>query len=248
MTGFAHRPGVLRGHRTGHNMSSFESNGYESNGYEMNSYLVPNVVESTPRGDRVSDVFSRLLSERIVFVGTPIDDGVANVVVAQILHLAADSEHDIHLYINSPGGSLSAALAIYDTMQFVASDVSTLCVGQAGSTAAALLAAGAPGKRSMLPHSRALLQQPHTDVRRGSITDLTIEATELERIRVESEALLAAHTGRSAESIREDTDRALLLRADEAVEYGLADQVLDRVAAPGRGSRLAATPIAPEHD
>ncbi len=209
------------------------------------SYLVPNVIEATARGERVADVFSRLLSERIVFVGTPIDDGVANVVVAQILHLAAESEHDVQLYINSPGGSFSAMLAIYDTMQFVGCDVATLCVGQAASTAAMLLAGGTPGKRSMLPHARVVLHQPHTDVRRGSITDLTLEATELERIRAESEAILASHTGRSAETVRDDTDRALVLRATEAVDYGLVDQVMVRTRSGAERQRLRATPIAP---
>ena len=210
----------------------------------MSSYLIPNVIESTPRGERVSDVYSRLLGERIVFLGTPIDDGVANVVVAQMLHLAAASPHDIQLYVNSPGGSFSAMLAIYDTMQFVGCDVATLCVGQASSTAATLLAAGAPGKRSMLPHARVLLHQPHTDVRRGSITDLTIEATELERIREESEQILAVHTGRTADEIRADTDRALVLRSGEAVDYGVVDQVIER-ASGGEQQGLRVTPLAP---
>lgn len=211
----------------------------------MSNYLIPNVIESTPRGERVSDVFSRLLGERIVFLGTPIDDGVANVVVAQMLHLAAESEHDIQLYINSPGGSFSAALAIYDTMQFVTPDVATLCVGQATSTAAMLLAAGASGKRMMLPHARAMLHQPHTDVRRGSISDLTLEATELELIRAESEEILARHTDRSAAEVREDTDRALVLRSPEAVVYGLADQVIERAGSGGQELSLRTTPIAP---
>jgi ATP-dependent Clp protease protease subunit len=209
------------------------------------SYLVPNVIETTPKGERVADVFSRLLSERIVFVGTPIDDGVANVVVAQILHLAAESEHDVQLYINSPGGSFSAMLAIYDTMQFIGCDVATLCVGHAASTAAMLLAAGTPGKRSMLPHARVVLHQPHTDVRRGSITDLTLEATELELIRAESEEILALHTGRTADTIREDTDRALVLRATEAVDYGVVDQVMVSMRSGGEQKRLRAKPIAP---
>jgi len=212
----------------------------------MSGHLIPNVVESTSRGERVSDVFSRLLSERIVFVGTPIDDGVANVVVAQILHLAADADADIHLYINSPGGSFSSTLAIYDTMQFVTCDVATLCVGQASSTAAMLLAAGASGKRSMLPHSRVVLQQPHTDLRRGSITDLTVEATELERIRAESEQLLATHTERAPEQVRDDTDRALVLPSGEAVAYGVADQVMARMGSGGEQQRLRTAPLAPD--
>ena len=193
----------------------------------MSSYTIPTVVESTARGERVSDIYSRLLSERIVFIGTPIDDGVANVVVAQLLHLASESpEQDISLYLNSPGGSFSAALAVYDTMQFVAPDVATLCVGQAASTAAILLAAGAPGKRAALPHARVLLHQPHAELSRGSISDLALEAAELARVREEGELLLARHLGRPAEQIRADTDRALVLRADDAVAYGLIDDVL----------------------
>ena len=173
----------------------------------MSSYPIPNVFETTPRGDRVSDVFSRLLSERIVFLGTAIDDGVANTVIAQVLHLAAESTADIHLYLNSPGGSFSSMMAIYDTMHYVAPDISTLCVGQATSTAAILLAAGAEGKRSVLPHARVLLHQPHRELSRGSISDLALEAAELARVRAEAEGLLVRHTGRSAEQVRADTDR-----------------------------------------
>ena len=214
----------------------------------MSSYLIPNVIESTPKGERVSDVYSRLLSERIVFLGSPIDDGVANVVVAQILHLAADSpSHDIQLYINSPGGSFSAMMAIYDTMQYVASPVSTLCIGQATSTAALLLAAGAPGKRSMLPHGRVLLHQPHTDLSRGSISDLALEAAELARVRREAEALLALHVGRTADEIRDDTDRALVLAGADAVDYGIADQVLQADPSGGEQQRRAALePLRPD--
>lgn len=193
----------------------------------MSSYTIPYVTESTPRGDRVSDVFSRLLNERIVFLGTPIDDGVANVVIAQLLHLsAADPDRDISLYLHSPGGSFTASMAVYDTIRFVAPDVSTICVGQVGSTAAILLAAGAPGKRMMLEHARVLLHQPHTGTSQGSLSDLALEAAELSRVRQESEDVLALHTGRTADEIRADTDRALALRADAAVAYGLADVVL----------------------
>jgi ATP-dependent Clp protease protease subunit len=205
----------------------------------VSSYTIPTVVESTPRGDRVSDIYSRLLSERIIFVGTAIDDGVANVIVAQLLHLAAVSPTDIQLYVNSPGGSFSAMMAIYDTMQFVTPDVTTLCVGQATSTSAILLAAGAPGKRSVLPHARVLLHQPHTEGSRGSISDLALEATELARIRSEAEALLARHTNRTVDQIRVDTDRALVLTGEEAVTYGIADQVLDH-AESGREQHGAA--------
>ncbi len=195
----------------------------------MSSYTIPTVIERTPKGERVSDIYSRLLSERIVFVGTPIDDGVANVVVAQILHLASESESDISLYINSPGGSFSAALAIYDTMRFVAPDIATLCIGQAASTAAILLAAGTPGKRAALPHARVLLHQPHADLSRGSISDLALEAAELARVREEGEALLAHHLRKAPDEVRRDTDRALALRADDAVAYGVIDDVLTSV-------------------
>ena len=195
----------------------------------MSTYTIPTVVQESPRGDRATDIYSHLLTERIVFIGTPIDDGVANVVVAQLLHLSAQSpEVDIQLYLNSPGGAFSSVLAIYDTMRFIAPDVVTLCVGQAASTAAILLAAGAPGKRSVLPHARVRLHQPHTDVHRGSLTDLALEAEELANVRREAEELLARHSGRTARQVRADTDRALVLRAAAAVDYGLVDQVLER--------------------
>lgn len=203
----------------------------------MSSYSIPSVIETTSRGERVTDIYSRLLSDRIVFIGTPIDDGVANVVVAQLLHLAAvQPDRDIHLYINSPGGSFTAMLAIYDTMQFVAPDVATLCVGQAASSSAILLAAGAPGKRAVLEHARVLLHQPASEGRRGSMSDLAVEAAELTRVRREVEALLARHTGRSIETIRADTDRALVLAGDAAVQYGAADVV----PAANSGGQLAA--------
>lgn len=204
----------------------------------MSSYTIPSVIESTPKGERVSDIFSRLLSERIVFIGTPIDDGVANVVIAQVLHLAADSTAEIQLYLNSPGGSFSAVMAIYDTMQFVAPDVATLCVGQATATSAILLAAGAPGKRSLLPHARVVLHQPHTEGSRGSISDLALEAAEIARIRAQGEELLATHTGRSVEQIRADTDRALVLTGSDAIAYGIADNLLE----PGGSGREHAQP------
>ncbi len=192
----------------------------------MSSYTIPTVIETTARGERVTDIYSRLLGERIVFLGTPIDDGVANVVVAQLLHLAADKpSSDIHLYINSPGGSFTAMMAIYDTMQFVSPDVTTLCVGQAASSAAILLAAGAPGKRAVLAHARVLLHQPHSDGARGSMSDLAIEAAELARVRAEAEEVLARHVGRTVDDVRVDTDRALVLAGTAAVDYGVADLV-----------------------
>ncbi len=206
----------------------------------MSSYTIPSVIESTSKGERVSDVFSRLLSERIVFIGTPIDDGVANVVIAQMLHLAAESPAEMQLYLNSPGGSFSAVMAIYDTMQFVAPDVATLCVGQATSTSAILLAAGAPGKRSLLPHARVVLHQPHTEGSRGSISDLALEAAEMARIRTQAEGLLATHTGRPVEQIRADTDRALVLAGRDAITYGIADNVLESDGSGGEHAKPAA--------
>lgn len=209
----------------------------------MSSYTIPTVIEQTPKGERVSDVFSRLLSERIVFIGTPIDDGVSNVVVAQLLHLAADAaDRDISLYINSPGGSFSASLAIYDTMRFVPCEIATLCVGQAASTAAMLLAAGAPGKRAALPHARVLLHQPHSELRQGSITDLALEAAELGLIRREAEAILASHLGRDEAEVRADTERALVLRAHDAVEYGVIDDVLVESGRQHEGLMVVARP------
>ncbi|GAB3206895.1 ATP-dependent Clp protease proteolytic subunit [Marinactinospora thermotolerans] len=186
-------------------------------------YTVPMVVERTPSGERSSDVFSRLLSERIVFIGTPIDDDVANVVMAQLLHLDHESSTgDIQLYINSPGGSTTALTAIYDTMQFVRADVATFCMGQAASAAAVLLAAGAPGKRMALPHSRVLLHQPSAEGR-GEAADLEIQAAEVLRVRAEIEEILALHTGQSVERLREDTDRDRIFTARQAQEYGLVD-------------------------
>ncbi|MEW1957719.1 ATP-dependent Clp protease proteolytic subunit [Kineococcus sp. NPDC059986] len=190
------------------------------------SYPIPYVVESTPRGDRTSDVFSRLLSDRIVFLHGEIDDAVANVVIAQLVHLASESATaDVNLYINSPGGSASALMAVYDTMQFVQPDVATFCVGQAASAAAVLLAAGAPGKRSVLEHSRVLLHQPSGGAQ-GTAADLQIQAREVLRIRSEIEEVLSRHTGRDVEQLRRDLDRDLVLPGAAAIAYGVADRVI----------------------
>lgn len=201
----------------------------------MSAYTIPSVVERTHRGERAVDIYSRLLTDRIVYLGTEIDDGVANVVIAQLLHLESESpDSPIDLYLNSPGGSVTAMLAIYDAMQFVRSEVGTTCVGQAASSAAVLLAAGAPGRRLVLPHARVVLHQP-SGGGQGALPDLAVQAKEIARVRAEMERILSGHTGRSVEQVREDTERDLVLAAVDAVAYGLVDGVLDsRKAVPGR--------------
>lgn len=193
----------------------------------MSSYTIPSVVEKTLRGERAVDIYSRLLTDRIIYLGTEIDDGVANVVIAQMLHLASESsESPINVYLNSPGGSVTAMMAIYDTMQFVRPPVSTTCVGQAASAAAVLLASGAKGQRNVLPHARVVLHQP-SGGGQGTLPDLAVQAKEIVRLRAEMEQILSRHTGQEVERLREDTDRDLILDADQAVAYGLADVVLD---------------------
>ncbi|WP_320772939.1 ATP-dependent Clp protease proteolytic subunit [Streptomyces sp. CRN 30] len=195
----------------------------------MGSYTIPNVVERTPQGERSYDVFSRLLSERIIFLGTEIDDGVANVVIAQLLHLeSAAPENEISVYINSPGGSFTSLMAIYDTMMYVQPPISTVCVGQAASTAAVLLAGGDPGRRIVLEHARVLLGQPASGGRQGTVSDLALQAKEMVRIRAQVEEVLARHTGHEIPALRADMDRDKVFTAQEAVAYGLADEVLSR--------------------
>ena len=192
----------------------------------MSQYTIPTVVERTPLGERAYDIYSRLLTERIIFLGTEIDDGVANVVMAQLLHLESVSpDLEISLYINSPGGSFSALTAIYDTMQFVRPDVATTCMGQASSAAAVLLAAGAPGRRAVLPHAKVLLHQPSSQAQ-GALPDLAIRAKEVARVRAEVDEILSRHTGHPVAKIRKDTDRDITFSAREAVDYGLADEVI----------------------
>jgi ATP-dependent Clp protease, protease subunit len=192
----------------------------------MSQYTIPTVVERTPIGERAYDIYSRLLSERIVFIGTEIDDGVANVVMAQLLHLeAASPDLEISLYINSPGGSFSALTAIYDTMQYIRPEVATICMGQAASAAAVLLAAGTPGRRAVLRHAKVLLHQPSSQSQ-GTLPDLAIQAKELARVRAEVDEILSEHTGHPVAKIREDTDRNRTFTAKEAVDYGLADLVI----------------------
>ncbi len=194
----------------------------------MSSYTIPNIVAQHPRGDRIMDVYSHLLSERIIYLGTAIDAGVANALIAQLLHLEADGAgQEINLYINCEGGDLSAMLAIYDTMQFISSPVATTCVGEAVGASAALLAAGEPGRRSALPHARVVLHQPAAQGR-GTIPDLILQADELVRIRADLEEVLATHTGQQVESLRHDTDRDRIFTAEAAISYGLIDEIRRR--------------------
>jgi ATP-dependent Clp protease protease subunit len=191
-----------------------------------NDYLVPVVVEQTSRGERSFDIYSRLLKERIVFLGTPIDDNVGNLIMAQLLHLESENpEKDINLYINSPGGDITSLFAIYDTMQYIKPDVSTICMGQAASAAAVLVLAGTKGKRYALPHSRILLHQPHGGAS-GQAVDIEIQAKEITRYRKLLEELIAEHTGQPLDKVSKDTDRDYILTAEEAVEYGVVDEVI----------------------
>src|SRR5579863_2257041 len=191
------------------------------------STLIPMVVEQTNRGERAYDIYSRLLRDNIIFIGTPIDDNVANLVTAQLLFLAAeDPEKDVALYINSPGGVVTAGLAIYDTMQFIKPDVSTICIGQAASIAALLLAAGAPSKRFALPNSRVLIHQPTIGGPSGQATDIDIHAREILRTRANINEIMAKHTGQSLEKIEHDVERDFWMSAQQAREYGMLDEII----------------------
>ena len=191
------------------------------------NYYVPYVTEQTSRGERTYDLYSRLLKENIIFLGTPIDDTVANLVCAQLIHLESENpDRDINIYVNSPGGDITALFAIYDTMLFIKNDIATICLGQAASAAAVLLAAGTKGKRLALPHSRVLLHQPYGQVGYGQVTDLEIAAKEILRMRDLLEEILANHTGQPIERIHADTDRDFVMEANEALEYGIIDDVI----------------------
>jgi len=201
--------------------------------YRGNNYLVPTVIESSNRGERAYDLYSRLLRERIIFLGTPVDDTVANLVCAQMLFLESEEpDKEIHLYINSPGGDITALFAIYDTLKFIKPDVSTFCYGQAASAAAVLLAAGAPGKRFALPHARILLHQPWGGVE-GQASDIELQAKEILRMRDLLTSMLAEDTGQTHEKVTKDTDRDFIMTADEAVTYGVIDEIItSRTLAP----------------
>jgi ATP-dependent Clp protease protease subunit len=201
--------------------------------YKAQNYLVPTVIESSNRGERAYDLYSRLLRERIIFLGTPVDDTVANLVCAQMLFLESEEpDKEIHLYINSPGGDITALFAIYDTLKFIKPDVSTFCYGQAASAAAVLLAAGAPGKRFALPHARILLHQPWGGVE-GQASDIELQAKEILRMRDLLTSMLAEDTGQTHEKVTKDTDRDFIMTADEAVTYGVIDEIItSRTLAP----------------
>jgi ATP-dependent Clp protease protease subunit len=200
------------------------------------NYLVPIVIEQTNRGERSFDIYSRLLKDRIVFLGTPIDDNVANLIMAQLLHLESeDPDKDISLYINSPGGEITGLFAVYDTMKFIKCEVSTVVMGQAASAAAVLLASGARGKRYALPHSRVLIHQPHGGAS-GQAVDIEIQAKEIVRMRESLDQLLAYHTGQTVEKVAKDTDRDFIMSALEAKEYGIVDEVIT-------SRELAALPV-----
>ena len=200
------------------------------------SYIIPNVIEQTSRGERVADIYSRLLKDNIIFLGTQLDDGVANVVCAQMLHLESENpDRDISIYINSPGGDINAMFAIYDTMQYIKPDLTTICFGQAASAAAILLAAGTKGKRLALPNARILLHQPYTGAQ-GQVSDLEIAANEIDRLKKALEQILAEHSGQEIEKIATDTDRDFVMTAAEARDYGIIDEVLlERNAADSSG-------------
>ncbi len=195
--------------------------------------LIPMVVEQTNRGERAYDIYSRLLKDNIIFVGTPVDDNVANLVIAQLLYLMAeDPNRDISLYINSPGGSITAGLAIYDTMQFVKNDLTTICIGQAASMGALLLASGTPGKRFTLPNSRILIHQPSVSGLSGQATDIDIQARELLRMREMTNEILARHTGQKVERIEKDVERDFIMGAEQAKEYGIIDEIIEKYIPP----------------
>jgi ATP-dependent Clp protease protease subunit len=197
--------------------------------HEERMTLIPMVVEQTNRGERAYDIYSRLLRDSIIFIGTPIDDNVANLVTAQLLFLEAeDPERDISLYINSPGGSITAGLAIYDTMQFIRNDLTTICIGQAASMAAVLLAAGSERKRFALPHARVLIHQPWMGGLQGQATDIEIHAKEILRLRTTLNKILATHCHQQIERIEKDVERDYIMQADQAKEYGIIDEVISK--------------------
>ena len=206
----------------------------------VQNYLVPTVVEQTSRGERAYDLYSRLLKENIIFIGTPLDDTIANLVCAQLLHLESENpDRDISLYINSPGGDINALFAVYDTMQYIKPDINTICFGQAAAAAAVLLAAGTKGKRLALPHSRVLIHQPYAGAQ-GQVSDIELASREIQRLKAQLEEILARHTGQDVARIHADTDRDFVMTAAEAKEYGIIDEVIDTRSLPDNSGAIAA--------
>ncbi len=206
---------------------------------DAKNYLVPSVVETTSRGERSYDLYSRMLKDNIIFLQTPIDDQIASLICAQLIHLESENpEKDINIYINSPGGDITSLFAIYDTMQFIRNDIATICLGQAASAAAVLLAAGTKGKRLALPHSRVLLHQPYGQVGYSQVTDLELAANEILRMRDLLEEILSEHTGQPIERVHADTDRDFVMEANEALAYGIIDTVISTRDAVDRSSAI----------
>ncbi len=206
---------------------------------EATNYMVPNVVEQTARGEVRQDLYSRMLKDNIIFLQTPVDDTVASLISAQLIHLESENpDKDISIYINSPGGDITALFAIYDTMQFIKNDIATICLGQAASAAAVLLAAGTKGKRLALPHARILLHQPSGQVGYGQVTDLELAAAEIQRMREILDQILAKHTGQPIETINADTDRDFVMEAQAALDYGIIDQVITSRDSVDRGGPI----------
>ena len=206
----------------------------------VQNYLVPTVVEQTNRGERAYDLYSRLLKENIIFIGTPIDDITAHLICAQMLPLESENpDRDISLYINSPGGDINGLFAIYDTMQYIKPDITTICFGQAASAAAVLLAAGTKGKRLALPHARILIHQPYAGAQ-GQVSDIELASREIQRLKVQLEEILARHTGQSVERINADTDRDFVMTAAEAKEYGIIDEVIEARSLADKSGPIAA--------
>jgi ATP-dependent Clp protease protease subunit len=206
---------------------------------DAKNYLVPSVVETTSRGERAYDLYSRMLKDNIIFLQTPIDDQIASLICAQLIHLESENpEKDINIYINSPGGDITSLFAIYDTMQFIRNDIATICLGQAASAAAVLLAAGTKGKRLALPHSRVLLHQPYGQVGYGQVTDLELAANEILRMRDLLEEILSEHTGQPIERVHADTDRDFVMEANEALAYGIIDTVISTRDSVDRSSAI----------
>ncbi len=220
--------------------TSPQSHGAPAQSLAAQNYLVPTVIEQTSRGERAFDLYSRLLKENIIFLGTPLDDTVANLISAQLLHLESENpDRDINLYINSPGGDINSLFAVYDTLRYIKPDISTICFGQAASAAAVLLSAGTPGKRLALPHARILIHQPYAGAQ-GQVSDIEIASKEIQRLKSQLEDVMSLHTGQPKDKIRTDTDRNFVMTAEQAVEYGIIDEVITTRAEIAEPPKIAA--------